>query len=215
MTAIMSVLPRQPNLAAIETYVDVVFSYLEGTVAVRIYAESTDPRAGDKRFTRVPFLTTGPDLAKEILKHAEEASRDRLACYVIPATTRGHGHAKAGDILATQTVVADVDSGDIEAKRAHLIKWLGPPTLETWSGGVTEGGQRKWHAYWKLRRAAGGKDLAEAVRLRHVIALKIGDDPSFQRVTQCIRIAGTVHFKNGEKLSSGIISRGHVTEKSR
>jgi putative DNA primase/helicase len=94
-----------------------------------------------------------------------------------------------------------LDRGDIAAKRAHLIKWLGPPTLEVESGGITEGGQKKLHLYWKLTEPAGGQDLVEAVRLRHVIALKIGDDPSFQKPAQPIRIAGTIHFKNGEKLA--------------
>jgi putative DNA primase/helicase len=135
----------RPDLPSIETYVDVVFSYLEGTVAVRSFPEATDPRAGDKKLTRLRFLTTGPDLAKEILTHANAAARDRLACYAIPAITRGHGRAKNEDILSIQTILADLDRGDIAAKRAHLIKWLGPPTLEVESGGITEGGQKKLH----------------------------------------------------------------------
>jgi hypothetical protein len=112
--------PLQPDPIAIEAYVNVAFSYLEGTVAIRIFPEATDPRTGDKKFTRLPFLTTGPDLAKEILAHAKAAARDGLACYVIPATTRGHGHAGGADIVSTQVILVDLDEGDISAKRKHL-----------------------------------------------------------------------------------------------
>jgi hypothetical protein len=112
--------PLQPDLAAIEVYLGVVVSDQVGTFALRIFLEKDDPRGRDKKladtFTRLPFLTTGPDLAKEILKYARAAARDRLACYAIPGTTRGYGHAKADDIVSIQTVLADLDSGDIKAK---------------------------------------------------------------------------------------------------
>jgi hypothetical protein len=39
----------QPDLAAIEAYIDAVLGCLEGTIAIRIFPESTDPRVSDKK----------------------------------------------------------------------------------------------------------------------------------------------------------------------
>jgi putative DNA primase/helicase len=189
--------PIQPGPAAIATFVDVVFSFLEGTVAVRIFPEKGDSRVGDKKFTRLPFLTTGLDLAAQIAAHAREAAKNKMALYAIPGTTRGHGRAKNEGILGVQTVLIDLDTGDIAAKRDHLVKRLGPPTLEVESGGVTPDGQAKLHLYWKLTEPAGGAYLTEAVNLRHVIALKAGGDVSFQKPAQLIRIPGSIYYKNG------------------
>jgi hypothetical protein len=51
------------------------------------------------------------------------------------------------------------------------------PHPRSFSGGTTPEGQGKLHLYWKLQ-------------LRYVIAAKVGDDRSFQKPAQPIRIAG-------------------------
>ncbi len=70
---------------------------------------------------------------------ADWASREGAAVYVIPGTVAEPGQAKAADVLQMQTVVVDLDAGDIAAKLAHLERHLGAPTLVVESGGRDAG----------------------------------------------------------------------------
>ena len=81
-----------------------------------------------------------------------------------PRLLRRPGHRRRsgggpGDQSVTETavIVVDLDDGDIEAKRAHLVEHLGAPTLVVASGGVTEAGEPKLHLYWRLARAGHGR----------------------------------------------------------
>lgn len=96
-------------------------------------------------------------------------------------------------------IVVDLDKGDIDAKRAHAVRHLGKPSLAISSGGITEAGGRKCHLYWRLAKAASGADLERVRALRETIAIKLGADPSFKTLAQPIRVAGTIHGKNGVK----------------
>jgi putative DNA primase/helicase len=96
-------------------------------------------------------------------------------------------------------VLVDLDHGDIAAKREHLVRHLGEPSLEVESGGVTAEGQLKRHLYWRLTEPAERDEIATVCRLRHAIAVKVGGDPSFRSAHQPIRIAGSVYLKGGER----------------
>ena len=85
------------------------------------------------------------------------ASREGAAVYVIPGTVAAPGQAKAAEILRMQTVVVDLDTGDIAAKRAHLERHLGAPTMVVESGGVTPEGQRKCPCLVDADRACRGR----------------------------------------------------------
>ena len=122
-----------------------------------------------------------------------------MALFVIPGTVLNPGEAKAADVVQTQVVLVDLDAGDIAAKREHLARYLGDPTLEVASGGVTPEGQRKLHLYWKLTEPAEAEDVAAVCRVRHMIAGKVGGDPAFRSAHQPIRVAGSVHAKSGTK----------------
>jgi putative DNA primase/helicase len=128
---------------------------------------------------------------------AEAAAQKGLALYVVAGTVSGPGKAKAGDVIAIETVLVDLDHGDVSAKREHLVKHLGPPSLEVASGGVTAEGQERLHLYWKLTEPATGADIAKVCDLRGVIATKVGGDPSFRSAHQPIRVAGSVYRKGG------------------
>ena len=119
--------------------------------------------------------------------------------YAVPGTVATPGEAKADDIVQTQVVVIDLDHGDIVAKRDHLVHYLGNPSLEVDSGGITAEGQPKRHLYWRLTEPAEGDDIATVCRLRHAIAVKAGGDPVFRSAHQPIRIAGSVYLKGGAK----------------
>ena len=117
------------------------------------------------------------------------------------------GRGKAAEINETAVVLVDLDEGDIEAKLAHLARYLGEPTLEIASGGVTSEGQRKRHLYWGLSKPASGDDLRRVVNIRRLLAEKVGGDPAFGSPAQLIRVAGSIHAKSGEPRPVEVIAR--------
>jgi hypothetical protein len=96
-----------------------------------------------------------------------------------------------------QSLVVDLDSGDIPAKLDHLVHHLGRPTLIVESGGRTPEGATKLHVWWKLTEPAEGADLDRLCQLRGEIALKVGGDTHFRSAHQPIRVPGTVYHKGG------------------
>ena len=146
---------------------------------------------------RTPFVAADAELPTKLVAEAEAAAKKGLALYVVAGTVSGPGKAKAGDVIAIETVLVDLDHGDVSAKREHLVKHLGPPSLEVASGGVTAEGQERLHLYWKLNEPATGADIAKVCDLRGVIAAKAGGDPSFRSAHQPIRVAGSVYRKGG------------------
>src|SRR3546814_14927079 len=68
-------------------------------------------------------------------------------------------------------------------------------TMVVYSGGTTDSGHPKLHVYFALTEPTA--ETARVGRLRHVLAGKCGGDPAFQRITQIIRVPGTVHAKGG------------------
>ena len=191
--------PVGPNPAMIGIFAKVLFNYCEGWVAVREFPE----KGGADRAPNTPFFAADSDLAGKLATEADAAAKKGLALYVVAGTVSAPGKAKAGDVVAMQAVLVDLDHGDIATKRQHLVNHLGPPSLEVASGGVTVEGQPKLHLYWKLTEPAQGTDIATACRLRDVIAAKAGGDPSFRSAHQPIRVAGSVYRKGGvERLAT-------------
>jgi P4 family phage/plasmid primase-like protien len=182
-----------PDAEMIATYAEVVFGWCEGWVAVRALGE----KGGPDRPPHTPFLPADADLAAKLTVQARWAAEAGMALYVIPGTVGGPGQASAEDVAQMQVVLVDLDHGDIAAKRAHLVRHLGAPTLEVASGGVTADGQAKRHLYWRLTEPASGDDLVTLCRLRHAIAVKVGGDPAFRSAHQPIRVAGSVYAKGG------------------
>ena len=60
-------------------------------------------------------------------------------------------------ILRMQTVLVDLDTGDIAAKRAHLERHLGAPTMVVESGGVTAEGAAQVPRLVEAERARRGR----------------------------------------------------------
>lgn len=177
---------------AIRTYCNVLFGYLDGYVPIRYISEKGTPdKPIQKRFV-LP-----QDLAEHLIKSSERSAATGMAVYVVPCTVPKPGQAKESDITATGVLVIDIDTGDTDAKKDHLIRYLGTPTLIVASGGVTDEGHVKYHLYWRLSEAAEGDDLKLVRRLREIMAIKAGGDDSFKNMTQPIRVAGTCHGKYG------------------
>ena len=183
--------PVIPDATMVASYAETVFGWCEGWVAVRALAE----KGGPERAPHTPFLASDASLAEKLAVQARWAAEAGMALYVIPGTVTAPGQASAEHIAQMQVVLVDLDGGDIAAKRDHLVRHLGQPSLEVASGGVTSGGQEKLHLYWRMTEAASGDDLATVCRLRHAIAVKVGGDPAFRSAHQPIRVAGSIHAK--------------------
>lgn len=192
----------EPDPDQIAQFMEVVFGYCEGLIPVRSFIDKG--QGFDGRPHNI-WIDADRSVADKMATFAAWADREGAAVYVIPGTVAAKGQAKATDILQMQTVVVDIDTGNIAAKRAHLERHLGPPTMVVESGGATPEGQRKAHVWWKLNEPAEGDDIARICRLRGDIAAKIGGDTHFRSAHQPIRVAGSIYYKNSLKTQVRIV----------
>ena len=200
----------EPDPEQIAQFMDVVFGYCDGLIPVRSFIDKG--QGIDGRPHNIWIEASGA-VAEKMATFANWASREGAAVYVIPGTVAAAGQAKAAEVLQMQAVVVDIDTGDIAAKRAHLERHLGPPTMVVESGGATPEGQRKAHAWWKLTEPAEGSDIALVTRLRGEIAAKVGGDMHFRSAHQPIRVAGSVYYKNSLKTQVQIVELNAALER--
>lgn len=186
---------------AIRIYCDVVFGYLTGRVPVRLFAETGTPH----QTPTLEYPDTG-GVAERLIALAPGAAKARRGVYVVPGTVQAPGEARAADVRQTGVILVDLDTGDIAAKRDHLVRHLGDASLEVASGGLTTDGQTKLHLIWRLTEAATLDDLATVVEIRRRIAEKVGGDPAFGSLHQPIRVAGTIHGKNGKRAAVRLLA---------
>ncbi|MBC4018253.1 AAA family ATPase [Siccirubricoccus deserti] len=193
-----------PDIEQIAAFLDVVFGYCDGLIPVRGFVDQ-----GQGLDTKPHNIWVPADrhAAASLSAYATWAAREGSAVYVIPGTVAEQGQARAEHVLQMQTVVVDLDAGDIAAKLAHLVHHLGAPTLLVESGGRTGEGAAKLHAWWRLTEPAEGQDLARVCALRGEIAEKVGGDLHFRSAHQPIRMPGTVHQKHG--VQRRVIIREH------
>jgi P4 family phage/plasmid primase-like protien len=186
-----------PNADAIKIFIHVLFDRCDGWVAVRQFSEKGNPQ----RPPRTPFFKADALLADHVAGEAGRAAAAGMGLYIVPGVVVAEGKAKADDVIALTSILVDLDQGDVQAHRRHLIDHIGPPSLEVASGGTTETGQLRLHLYWKLTEPAVGTDVAAVCKVRAQIAAKVFGDPSFGSAHQPIRVAGSVYRKHGvEKL---------------
>lgn len=177
---------------AIRTFCDIVFGGLDGLVPVRLLAEKGIATARP----RLPFVAVD-GLAEAIASLASGATKEGRGVFVVPGTVARAGSARAGDVVQSAVILVDLDAGDIDAKLAHLEDHLGPASLVVASGGRTDDGQDKRHAYWRLYEPVKQDGLKRLAALRATLAEKVGGDPAFGSLHQPIRVAGTIHGKHG------------------
>ncbi|GHE00896.1 hypothetical protein GCM10008024_14360 [Allgaiera indica] len=192
-----------PDATAIADFLDLVFGDTHGFVPVRLLTEK-GTQAG-KPWSKYPPV--GQYLAGTIVLEAERAAREGRGIFIVPGTVAQPGSAKAREVCEMAVILVDLDEGDIEAKRAHLVEHLGVATLEVASGGKTSDGADKLHIYWCLTEAGRGDDIGRICRLRKVLALKAGGDPSFGSAHQPIRVPGSIHGKQGRRAIVRIVGR--------
>ncbi|MCC1492774.1 AAA family ATPase [Cognatishimia sp. F0-27] len=192
----------EPDPEQIAQFMQVVFGYCDGLIPVRSFIDKGQGIDGRPHNIWLEADQAAPE---KMATFATWASREGAAVYVIPGTVAAPGQAKAAEILQMQTVVVDLDTGDIAAKRAHLERHLGAPTMVVESGGVTPEGQRKCHVWWALTEPAEGDDIRRVCRLRGDIAAKVDGDMHFRSAHQPIRVAGSVYYKNSLKTQVRIV----------
>jgi hypothetical protein len=143
----------EPDAGQIARFVDVVFGYSEGLIPVRGFVDKGQGKDGRPHNIWIEADATAPE---KLATFAGWAAREGAAVYVIPGTVAETGQARAADVLQMQSLVVDLDSGDIPAKLDHLVHHLGRPTLIVESGGRTPEGATKLHVWWKLTEPAEG-----------------------------------------------------------
>ncbi|MDP2359104.1 MAG: hypothetical protein Q8M31_24015, partial [Beijerinckiaceae bacterium] len=194
----------EPDPELIADFLNMVFGYCEGFVPVRSFIDKGQGYNGRPHNI---WIEANQAAADKMATFTKWASREGAAVYVIPGTVATAGQASAEHVLQMQAVVVDLDTGDITAKRAHLEKHLGAPTMVVESGGVTPDGQHKCHVWWKLSEPCEGEDVRRVCRLRADIAAKVGGDMHFRSAHQPIRVAGSIYYKNSLKTLVRIV--GH------
>lgn len=137
----------EPDIAQIGDFLDVVFGYCDGFIPVRGFVDKG--QGFDGRPHNI-WIEADASVREKMATFAAWAAREGAAVYVVPGTVGEPGQAKAGDVRQMQTVVVDLDAGDVAAKLDHLIHHLGQPTLIVESGGRTLEGLDKLHVWWRL-----------------------------------------------------------------
>lgn len=127
--------------------------------------------------------------------HTERWCEHGHGAFMVPAVVRagnpGDG-AKDADVIAYTSLCLDLDNPEhSEAARASIEFAIGPASM------VVESSPGKLHLYWLFNEPE--TDTAKVARMRHILALKTGGDPAFQRLPQVIRIPGSIHGKGGVK----------------
>ena len=195
VSAIIDPADIEPDVEQLKIFLDVVFGYCEGLIPVRGFVDKGQNL--DDRPNNNIWVEADGTAAEKLVTFVNWAWREGSAVYVVPGTVAATGQAKAEEIVQMQTIVVDLDDGDIAAKYEHLVDHLGQPTLVVESGGRTKEGQQKLHVWWKLTEPATDEDLALVCRLRGDIARKVGGDWHFRSAHQPIRVAGSVYHKGG------------------
>ena len=110
----------------IALFVDVVFSWCDGLIPLRGLPEKGVTLVPSNDLRWIPADASAPEIIATAARAAASVGR---AIYVIPGTVGNSGEGRAEHVRQMQALVVDLDEGDISAKRAHLIRHLGPASL--------------------------------------------------------------------------------------
>lgn len=168
-----------------------------GTVHLRAVPEPKDQRTPTNH-----HLELGPDFREKLKSFLAYCTSDGRAAFVLPGLV-SKGGTHGADVLSFSSVLLDLDTGDVDAKRAEAEALIGPASLIIESGGRTKEGAIKVHLHWALSEPAAGSDIAVACRVRELLAARCEGDPSFKKVSQVVRISGSWHRK-GEPILTRI-----------
>jgi hypothetical protein len=188
------------NVDAAAAFFNALFGQYElpdgatGAFAVRGVGEKDTPAEGALRSSEWLLGDLKENLREKLLRWASNNG----GAFVVPAFVRAvedKPNIHEEDVVAFTSILVDIDKGDPVAALKHVVPFMGVPSIVVESGGRTEQGKPKLHAYWLFSEPA--TDVQEIAVARELLAMKLGGDPSFGRVPQIIRIPGSVHLKGG------------------
>jgi hypothetical protein len=107
-----------PEPAQTAIFFNVVFGYLEGFIPLRGFIDKGQGTEGKPHNAWIP---ADADSAFNAAAFARWAAKDGAAFYVIPGTVRAHGEARAANVAEMQTVMVDLDCGDVNAKLPMIL----------------------------------------------------------------------------------------------
>lgn len=200
---------NRDDLAA---YLDFIFGYVDADntcIALRGVGEKGTAGEGDFREpVIVPMPQSSFDVDR-IFGHIQRWSQFGRASFIVPAAIDGAAlsdkHATEDRVRLLTTIIVDIDKGNTAEKLAYAQKHLGAASMVVFSGGTTDEGQPKLHAYWRLSEPSDQIHAISAAR--KMLALKVGGDAAFGRSTQVIRIPGSIYGKGGVAKSCHIANR--------
>lgn len=185
----------------IATYLDTLFGYVEWEdrmINLRALGEKGTEREGE--FRENIWLRPGhEDLVRSVTAHCHRWGMYGIGSFILPgilsANTDISKGAKEHDVIQFTTMLVDLDTGDTNEKLAWVEHYLGKACMLVGSGGVTEAGTPKYHAYWRLSEPT--EEVQKLAQYRGLLAAKIGGDAAaFSKIPQVIRIPGGIHCKN-------------------
>ena len=192
---------------AIAKHLELLFGKkAKGFVCLRGIGEKGTEREGIFRedIFLEPSALGWDNFVGSVFNHAFRWGSHNVATFIVPCTLKAErGTAENCDVFLT--ACADFDTGDTEAKLDYAEKYLGEANMVVLSGGTTDEGKPKRHAYWSVDPSL---DVGNIVSMRDAIARKCGADIQFGigvesnpfgRAHQPIRVAGSIHGKSGIK----------------
>jgi len=183
----------------LERYLHVLFDGVEWedgeSIALRGLGEKGTPAEGTFREQAWCPCQAGSAFVE---RTADRWNAAGAGAFIIPAVMAAgaqnigrQGRQTEADVATFTSVCLDLDNPDTaEDSLLRLEQALGPAGII-----VESSATGKLHAYWLLVEPE--EDVQRVARLRHLLALKSGGDPSFMRIPQVIRLPGTMHGKNG------------------
>lgn len=147
------------------------------------------------------------DLAGWATKHVLLAAPYGIGTFMCPALLNDR---KANDksVQCLVSVCADFDKGNPKKNLDNLISQLGTrPTIIALSGGTTDEGFPKLHAHWRLDKPC--YEPWKIAYIREQIAKRYGADESFKRISQVIRLPGSLYDKTNKSTYTEIIEHNN------
>ena len=198
-----------PQFESISKHINLLFStpFVAGEwVCIRGIGEKGTEKEGifAENIMVQPAVDCPNKLDEFIYQHVLRWSTHGIGSFIVPAVF-SEPDAKSNNVLRFDTVCVDIDSGNPWSGIEHVRKAGLEPSMIVASGGQTEQSKDKLHAYYRIAREPG--KAQQVVKVRHELAAKVGGDPQFGlgtdgnpfgRAHQPIRIAGSIHGKNGK-----------------
>ena len=202
------------NMDTVRTFTTTLFAGWDwaregGCIALRGIGEKGTDKDG--KFREPKFIDPRTPFAwSQIETHLTRWGDNGVAAFILPAIAADaaakDGHATDDRIQAFTALALDIDSGNVADKLEHCRDWIGEPTMIVHSGGVTDLGHAKVHAYWCLTTPT--TRVKDVGRIRKILAAKVGGDQSFGRPAQVIRVAGSIYGKGGTCKPVELIKHG-------